>query len=242
MTGEASGKRIRDIRLSGAWMPRTAIAVGVGTTIAMNVYGGLWDGGTGGAVVAALYPVALVVSLETLIWMVRRGKGWIPVADHWEQWCAVLALAGLAVITGIISYLHALTVLQRTGSYAVVAHLGPLVPDQLILTGTLALMAAARLTAGQAKTTATTTTVKEPAKATRQARPPKARRSGPGRPEIEVVLPDGALAAAVAANVPARRFKPWVFENYQVTVDISRYKANELLKGARTNGHNHGEA
>ena len=64
-------------------LPRTAIVVGIGTTIAMNVYGGLWDGSTGGAVVAALYPVALVVSLETLICMMRRfGPPRLLFADH----------------------------------------------------------------------------------------------------------------------------------------------------------------
>jgi hypothetical protein len=133
-------------RMGGTLLPRTAIAVGIGATIAMNVYGGLWDGGTGGAIVAALYPVALVVSLETLIWMMRRfGPPRFPVAEHWEQWFATVTLGSLAGITGIISYLHALTVLERTGSHDLVAHLGPFVPDQLILTGTLALMAAARL-------------------------------------------------------------------------------------------------
>ena len=133
-------------RMGGTLLPRTAIAVGIGTTIAMNVYGGLWDGGMGGAIVAALYPVALVVSLETLIWIMRRfGPPGRPIAAHWEQWFATVTLGSLAGITGIISYLHALTVLERTGSHGLVAHLGPLVPDQLILTGTLALMAAARL-------------------------------------------------------------------------------------------------
>ena len=70
-------------RMGGTLLPRIAIAVGIGTTIAMNVYGGLWDGGTGGAIVAALYPVALVVSLETLIWIFRRfGPPVRPVAEH----------------------------------------------------------------------------------------------------------------------------------------------------------------
>jgi hypothetical protein len=134
-------------RMGGTLLPRTAIAVGIGTTIAMNVYGGLWDGGPGGALVASLYPVALVVSLETLIWMMRRyGPPARPLGEHWEQWLAAVTLGSLAGITGIISYLHALTVLERTGSLGLVAYLGPLVPDQLILTGTLALMAAARFT------------------------------------------------------------------------------------------------
>jgi len=148
-------KRLAEMlhRMGGTLLPRTAIAVGIGTTIAMNVYGGLWDGGLGGAIVAALYPVALVVSLETLIWMVRRyGPPVRPFAEHWEQWFATVTLGTLAAITGIISYLHALTVLERTGSHGTVAYLGPFVPDQLILTGTLALMAAARLASKTKKT------------------------------------------------------------------------------------------
>lgn len=137
--------------LGAELMPRTAIAVGIGTTIAMNVYGGYWDGGHGGALVAALYPVALVLSLEILIWVIRKfGKSWLPFSDHWEMWFGAATLGTLAAITGIISYLHALTVLARTGSGHLgwtAVHLGPLVPDQLILTGTLALMIAARRSA-----------------------------------------------------------------------------------------------
>lgn len=133
---------------TGAWWPRIAIGVGIGSTIAMNVYGGLWDGGPGGAVVAALYPVALVVSLETLIWVIRNyGQKWTPAGEHLGLWFGAALLASLAAITGLVSYLHALTVLQRTGSGHLgwpAIHLSPLVPDQMILTGTVALVIAAR--------------------------------------------------------------------------------------------------
>jgi hypothetical protein len=152
-----SGPADRTTRLLGTWRSRMGAALlprtGIGATLAMNVYGGLWDGGAGGAVVAALYPVALVVSLETLVWVVRKfGQRWFPVADHWEMWFGAVTLGTLAGITGIISYLHALTVLEKTGSGHLgwpAVHLGPLVPDQLILTGTLALMIAARRAAAK---------------------------------------------------------------------------------------------
>lgn len=133
----------RAIAAAGSWLPRISLAAGIGATIAMNVTGGLRDGAAGGALVAALPPVALVLSLETLIWMIRRNGAWDPVRE-WEQWAAAVTLAGLAGITGTISYLHALTVAQWTGSHDVTMYLIPLVADLMIVTGSLALMARAR--------------------------------------------------------------------------------------------------
>ena len=88
-----------------------------------------------------------------------------------------MTLATLAGITGIISYLHALTVLERTGSHGTVAHLGPFVPDQLILTGTLALMAAARLAAKTKKTDRTPDKTPDKQKTPRRPAPKRAGRT-----------------------------------------------------------------
>ena len=59
---------------------------------------------------------------------------------EWRRWIAGLALAGLAAITGVISYLHALTVAEWTGSRGLVAHLIPLVADLMIVTASMALL------------------------------------------------------------------------------------------------------
>ena len=128
------------LRPRADWLPRASLGLGVGSTVAMNVAAGS-RGGTGGAAIGALIPVAFVLALETLIWLIRKIArlpwGWL--------WCAAagLPLAGLAAITGIVSYLHALTVVTWTGSTGLVAHLIPLVPDQLIVCGSVALMAVA---------------------------------------------------------------------------------------------------
>lgn len=56
--------------------PRLAVgslAFGIVATVAMNVASG-WHHGYGGALVSALAPVALVLSYETLMGMVRRGR------------------------------------------------------------------------------------------------------------------------------------------------------------------------
>jgi hypothetical protein len=61
---------------SGGIKPKLAIVslmVGIGSTVAMNVVAGLGHG-TGGALVASLPPVALVLSLETLMGLVRRAR------------------------------------------------------------------------------------------------------------------------------------------------------------------------
>lgn len=50
-----------------------SLVFGIGATLAMNVAAG-WHHGSAGALVAALPPVALVLSLETLIGLVRRSR------------------------------------------------------------------------------------------------------------------------------------------------------------------------
>lgn len=59
---------------------------------------------------------------------------------EWRRWIAGLALAALALITGVVSYLHALTVAEWTGSRGLVAHLIPLVADLMIVTASMALL------------------------------------------------------------------------------------------------------
>jgi len=136
---------LRAVRPDPGWLPRASVGLGVGATIAMNVAAGS-RGGLGGALLGTLPPVGLVLSLETAIWLVRRlasqPRGW--------AWCAGagIPLAGLAGITGVISYLHALTVAQWTGDkaeagLALTEHLLPLVADLMIVTGSVALVALA---------------------------------------------------------------------------------------------------
>jgi len=133
------------VRPDPGWLPRASVGLGVGATIAMNVAAGS-RGGLGGALLGTLPPVGFVISLETLIWLVRKlarlPYGW--------EWCAGagIPLAGLAGITGVISYLHALTVAQWTGNpaeagLALTEHLLPLVADLMIVTGSVALVALA---------------------------------------------------------------------------------------------------
>lgn len=50
-----------------------SLVFGIGATLAMNVAAG-WHHGSAGALVAALPPVALVLSLETLIGLVRHSR------------------------------------------------------------------------------------------------------------------------------------------------------------------------
>ena len=56
------------------------------------------------------------------------------------RFLAGLSLAALAAITGIVSYLHALTVVYLTGSAGLVAYLIPFVADLMIVTVSLAIL------------------------------------------------------------------------------------------------------
>jgi hypothetical protein len=136
---------MRVLRPRPDWLPRASVGLGIAATIAMNVAAGS-RGDVGGAMLGVLPPVGFVVSLETLILLVRRlarlPGGW--------AWClgAGIPLAGLAAFTGIISYLHALTVAIWTASpgeagQALTEHLLPLVADLMIVTGSVALVALA---------------------------------------------------------------------------------------------------
>ena len=57
-------------------------------------------------------------------------------------WMLVAALAG---ITGTVSYLHALYVVQHVGNAGAVAYLVPAVPDLMIVTSSVTLLEAVRL-------------------------------------------------------------------------------------------------
>ena len=140
---------LRALRTCGwrvpAALPRASIGLGVAATIAMNVAAG-GRGGLGGALLGVLPPAGFVLSLETLIWLIPRLT---PLPWGWA-WCAGagVPLAGLAAFTGIISYLHALTVAVWTASpgeagQALTEHLLPLVADLMIVTGSVALVALA---------------------------------------------------------------------------------------------------
>lgn len=72
----ASSLALLDAAQSDQPRPRLAacsLAFGIVATVAMNVASG-WHHGYGGALVSALAPVALVLSYETLMGMVRRGR------------------------------------------------------------------------------------------------------------------------------------------------------------------------
>jgi len=66
------------------------------------------------------------------------------VTDGSIRFLAGLSLAALAAITGIVSYLHALTVVYLTGSAGLVAYLIPFVADLMIVTASLAILDAIR--------------------------------------------------------------------------------------------------
>jgi hypothetical protein len=86
-----------------------SLVFGIGATLAMNVAAG-WHHGSAGALVAALPPVALVLSLETLIGLVRRSRERGVSPDHgqaetWPGQCPhqVAMAADDAVVS---AYLH----------------------------------------------------------------------------------------------------------------------------------------
>jgi hypothetical protein len=232
------GTWLSAIRPRPDWLPRASVGLGVAATIAMNVAAGS-RGGLGGALLGTLPPVGFVISLETLIWLVRRLArlpwGW--------AWCAGagLPLAGLAAITGVISYLHALTVAQWTGDpaeagLALTEHLIPLVADLMIVTGSVALVALA--------VASKTAAVKIPAGAARlgSARPGRetsaprqpARKPPAGRPgavrvrDLVKNLPPARVAELAAMSKRALAAElgvtPWAAEVWQR--DLAKRGAN----------------
>ena len=50
-----------------------ALVAGVGWTVAQNIAGG-WQGGTGGRLIAAGIPLALVAAFESLLWLLRNAR------------------------------------------------------------------------------------------------------------------------------------------------------------------------
>ena len=62
------------LRVARPAMAIVALLAGIGWTVAVNVAAG-WRGGPGGALIAAGVPLAFVVTLESLLWLVRRGRG-----------------------------------------------------------------------------------------------------------------------------------------------------------------------
>ena len=84
-----------------AHKPRLAIvslAVGIGATVAMNIVAGLAHG-PGGALVASLPPVAFVLSVETLMGIVRLARGGQPgaIAEACPHGVASTAEEGVAL-------------------------------------------------------------------------------------------------------------------------------------------------
>lgn len=54
-----------------------ALAAGIGWTVAQNIAGG-WHGGTGGRLIAAGIPLALVATFECLVWLLRHARAAVP--------------------------------------------------------------------------------------------------------------------------------------------------------------------
>jgi len=76
-----------------------ALAAGVGWTVAQNIAGG-WHGGTGGRLIAAGIPLALVATFESLLWLIRHARTAIaePPASHLQPAAAMTAEAALAAL------------------------------------------------------------------------------------------------------------------------------------------------
>ena len=70
-------------------------------------------------------------------------------ADGRIRLVAGLALFALAAITAIVSYLHALAVVRAVGNTGAVAYLIPFVADLMIVSASMALLEAARNSAGK---------------------------------------------------------------------------------------------
>lgn len=214
------------VRPRADWLPRASVGLGIAATVAMNVAAG-GRGGLGGALVGAMVPVGFVVSLETLIFMVRRlarvSWGW--------AWClgAGLPLAGLAGITGVISYLHALTVAEWTGDRAeaglwLTEHLIPLVADLMILTGSVALVA---LAVAARKPASRAAPVSQP-RVLRRRKPPVSHLAPDGVPEQ--VVRDAMLAGHLTQRTLQQAVAEAGYPQY------TRWAAGKALKTVGSNG------
>lgn len=76
-----------------------ALAAGIGWTVAQNIAGG-WHGGTGGRLIAAGIPLALVATFESLLWLIRHARTAIPEppASHGQPPAPMSAEAALAAL------------------------------------------------------------------------------------------------------------------------------------------------
>jgi hypothetical protein len=159
--------------------------------------------------------------------LARQPWGW--------AWCtgAGIPLAGLAGITGIVSYLHALTVAEWTGDRAeaglwLTEHLIPLVADLMILTGSVALVAlavAGKRPAGQ------------PDREKRDRKPPD--RKPPDSHLAPPGVPEQAVRdAMLAGNTTGRTLQAAVVAaGYP---QFTRWAATKALKAVEANGHGPG--
>jgi hypothetical protein len=68
-----------------------------------------------------------------------------PGHNRATRWTARLALAGVSVIAAVVSYFHALAVVQGAGATPPVSYLVPFLADLVILGGSAALLDASRL-------------------------------------------------------------------------------------------------
>lgn len=76
-----------------------ALAAGIGWTVAQNIAGG-WHGGTGGRLIAAGIPLALVATFESLLWLLRNARAAVaaPPASHPAPAGPLSAEAALAAL------------------------------------------------------------------------------------------------------------------------------------------------
>lgn len=82
-----------------------SLVVGIGSTLAMNIVAGLHIS-TGGALVAALPPVAFVLSLETLLGIVRRARGPVTAAAPADDDTCPHTVASTAEEAAVQAYHH----------------------------------------------------------------------------------------------------------------------------------------
>ena len=73
-----------------------------------------------------------------------EGNGRQAPRDRATKWTARLGLAGVSAIAAVVSYFHALAVVQRAGARPPVAYLVPFLADLVILAASAALLDATR--------------------------------------------------------------------------------------------------
>lgn len=237
MTGIKDGWRRWLKAADSAALAGMGILGAVITAVALiESYGNLYDyallAGLAGwrARIAPLAVDTLILTGELLLFT--------AIARAWERrvkaygW--LLVAAGFALsVAGNVGHLH-----QAGWQTRVTSALWPSVATAGLAAGLMALKRVSD--AYQAKPAAAIKTINRQVSGPPAGQKPGLRRGGrAGRPQVQVPLPDGALAAAAAARVSSRQLVPWLAERYPDAVipEISRYKAGELLKTARLNGH-----